>query len=44
MLEKILTFSLAQRFLVILAALALVGFGVVSWQQLTLDAVVRPGG
>ncbi|MBB6053919.1 efflux RND transporter permease subunit [Armatimonas rosea] len=39
MLERILNFSLAQRFLVILAALALVGFGVVSWQQLTLDAV-----
>jgi cobalt-zinc-cadmium resistance protein CzcA len=39
MLEKILGFSLAQRFLVILAALALIGFGVASWRQLTLDAV-----
>jgi cobalt-zinc-cadmium resistance protein CzcA len=39
MLERLLNFSLAQRFLVILAALALIGFGVVSWQQLTLDAV-----
>ena len=39
MLDRVLSFSLTQRFLVLLAALALVGFGVVSWQTLTLDAV-----
>ncbi|MGC4044706.1 MAG: CusA/CzcA family heavy metal efflux RND transporter [Armatimonas sp.] len=39
MLDRILNFSLTQRLLVLLAALALVGFGVVSWQTLTLDAV-----
>jgi heavy metal efflux system protein len=39
MLEKILNFSLTQRFLVILGALLLIGIGVLSWQNLTLDAV-----
>ena len=39
MLEKILHFSLTQRFLVIVASLLLVGVGVVSWNSLTLDAV-----
>src|SRR4051812_38764217 len=39
MLEKILDFSLTQRFLVLLGAILLIGVGVVSWQSLTLDAV-----
>ena len=39
MLDKILHFSLTQRFLVIVATLAMVGLGVVSWNSLTLDAV-----
>lgn len=39
MLERILNFSLTQRFLVIIGALLLVGVGIVSWNQLTLDAV-----
>ena len=39
MLERILHFSLTQRFLVIIGALILVVFGVVSWNALTLDAV-----
>lgn len=39
MLEKILHFSLTQRFLVLLGMLLLVGVGIVSWQSLTLDAV-----
>jgi len=39
MLERILQFSLAQRFLVLVAAALVVGIGLVSWQQLTLDAV-----
>jgi heavy metal efflux system protein len=39
MLERILNFSLTQRFLVIIGALLLVGIGIVSWQRLTLDAV-----
>ncbi len=39
MLDKILNFSLTQRFLVILGALLLIGVGVVSWNSLTLDAV-----
>ena len=39
MLEKILHFSLTQRFLVLLGALLLVGVGAASWQSLTLDAV-----
>lgn len=39
MLEKILNFSLTQRFLVLLGAALLVGVGAVSWNSLTLDAV-----
>ena len=39
MLDRILHFSLAQRFLVIVATLLVVGYGVFSWRQLTLDAV-----
>ncbi|MCW3055626.1 MAG: CzcA family heavy metal efflux protein [Chthonomonadales bacterium] len=39
MLEKILNFSLTQRFLVLLGAVILIGVGVVSWHSLTLDAV-----
>lgn len=39
MLERILRFSLAQRFFVILGAMLVVGFGLVSWRQLNLDAV-----
>lgn len=39
MVERLLHFSLTQRFLVIIASLLLVGLGLVSWQQLTLDAV-----
>ena len=39
MLDKILNFSLTQRFLVILGALFLVGIGWVSWNNLNLDAV-----
>lgn len=39
MLERILQFSLAQRFLVIAVTVLLVVFGASSWQGLTLDAV-----
>lgn len=39
MLERILHFSLTQRFLVIVGTLLLITVGVVSWQGLTLDAV-----
>ncbi len=39
MLDKILNFSLTQRFLVIVGALLLAGAGIVSWNSLTLDAV-----
>jgi len=39
MLERVLQFSLAQRFLVVVATALLVGFGVVSWRRLNLDAV-----
>lgn len=39
MLEKILHFSLTQRFLVIIGSAMLIGIGVVSWNSLTLDAV-----
>ncbi len=39
MLERVLEFSLKQRFLVIIATALVVVFGLVSWQQLTLDAV-----
>jgi cobalt-zinc-cadmium resistance protein CzcA len=39
MIARILAFSLAQRFLVIVGTLLLVGIGVASWNGLTLDAV-----
>ncbi|MCC7102469.1 MAG: efflux RND transporter permease subunit [Fimbriimonadaceae bacterium] len=39
MLERIVRFSLAQRLLIIVGAIILVGYGAVSWQQLNLDAV-----
>ncbi|OWU65397.1 MAG: CusA/CzcA family heavy metal efflux RND transporter [Armatimonadetes bacterium Cent15-Ar3] len=39
MLEKILHFSLMQRFLVIIATVLMVGVGFFSWNSLTLDAV-----
>lgn len=39
MLDKILHFSLMQRFLVIIAAVVISGIGVISWNSLTLDAV-----
>lgn len=39
MLDRVLQFSLAQRFLVILGALMIVGFGLVAWDRLNLDAV-----
>ncbi len=39
MLQRILQWSIAQRFLVVVATLLLVGIGVVSWNSLTLDAV-----
>jgi len=39
MLERILNFSLTQRFFVLLGAVILIGVGVVSWHSLTLDAV-----
>lgn len=39
MLERILQFSLAQRFLVLLAAVLLALVGATSWQSLNLDAV-----
>lgn len=39
MVERLLSFSLAQRFLIIVASLMLVVVGAISWQQLTLDAV-----
>ena len=39
MVERLLSFSLAQRFIVIVASLMLVVIGAISWQQLTLDAV-----
>ncbi len=39
MVERLLGFSLAQRFLVILASILLVFVGGFSWQRLTLDAV-----
>ncbi len=39
MVERLLGFSLAQRFLVIIGAVMLVVIGALSWQQLTLDAV-----
>lgn len=39
MLDKVLHFSLTQRFLVIIATILMVAAGIVSWQQLTLDAL-----
>jgi cobalt-zinc-cadmium resistance protein CzcA len=39
MLEKLLNFSIKQRFLMIVASVVLVVVGYVSWTQLTLDAV-----
>ena len=39
MLERVLQFSLAQRFLVIIATALLIGMGVYSWQKLNVDAV-----
>jgi cobalt-zinc-cadmium resistance protein CzcA len=39
MLERLLNFSLTQRFLVIVGTLILIGVGIVSWNHLTLDAV-----
>jgi len=39
MLQKILSFSLTQRFLVVLGVLALIGIGIVSARNLNLDAV-----
>src|ERR1700676_5381548 len=38
MLERIVSFALSQRFLVIVAALALVGWGAVSFRNLPIDA------
>lgn len=39
MLERLLHFSLTQRFLVIVATGLMVAYGVMSWRQLNLDAV-----
>ena len=39
MLDHILKFSLTQRFLVLIGTALIVALGVVSWQNLTLDAV-----
>lgn len=39
MLERLLSFSLGQRLLVVAATLGLIAWGIFSWQQLTLDAV-----
>lgn len=39
MLDKVLHFSLTQRFLVIIATILMVAVGIVSWNSLTLDAV-----
>jgi len=39
MLDRLLHFSLSQRFFVIIGTLVLLGLGFVSWHQLTLDAV-----
>jgi cobalt-zinc-cadmium resistance protein CzcA len=39
MLERVLHFSLTQRFLVLVGAVFLVGIGFISWHSLTLDAV-----
>lgn len=39
MLDRLLHFSLTQRFLVIIGTILLVGFGLASWKRLNLDAV-----
>jgi cobalt-zinc-cadmium resistance protein CzcA len=39
MLDRLIEFCLRQRFLVIMATLALIGVGIVAWQNLNLDAV-----
>jgi cobalt-zinc-cadmium resistance protein CzcA len=39
MLDRILHFSLTQRFIVLAATLLIILGGLISWQQLTLDAV-----
>ena len=39
MLERLLHFSLTQRFLVIVATCLMIAYGVISWRQLNLDAV-----
>ncbi len=39
MLERVLRFSLAQRFFVLLGAAVLVGFGIWAWPRVNLDAV-----
>lgn len=39
MLNKLLHFSLVQRFLVVVATCLVVAYGIISWQQLNLDAV-----
>lgn len=39
MLDRLLHFSLTQRFLIIVATVLLVGFGLASWGRLNLDAV-----
>lgn len=39
MLEKILHFSLTQRFLIIVGTLIVIGLGLASWHSLPLDAV-----
>lgn len=39
MVERILNFSLAQKFFVILATVLIVGLGFAAWQRLNLDAV-----
>src|SRR3984957_8623069 len=38
MISRIVSFALAQRFITIMAALALIGWGVVSFQKLPIDA------
>jgi len=39
MLDRLLNFSLTQRFLVLLCVVLLIGMGVVAWRTLPLDAV-----
>jgi len=38
MINQILTFSVRQRMLVILAAIILIGFGVLAFKQIPIDA------